>query len=315
MFRANGKCRMVINGAVWLSFAFFAITAISTGAHVSAAAQSSNLKAKPKGGASVSGKLNAQQLAREVLANELRAEQSDNTLWRFSKLTEKDGKKELQDVIETKHGEVGRLLAVNGKRLNAEQQSAENARIKKLLADPDAQKQAAQTQKEDDDKEAKLLEMLPDALLYTYAGRKGSVVKLTFKPNPKFHASSHEAEVFHHMAGIMLLDTSVKRLAQMKGTLTSEVKFGGGILGHLDKGGTFEVRLGRVARGHWDMTFLETELTGKALFFKTIAVREKTVESNYRRVAPDITVQQAAQMLQKGTAEAATVVSRKTTAN
>jgi hypothetical protein len=41
------------------------------------------------------------------------------------------------------------------------------------------------------------------------------------------------------------------------------VKFGLGLLGHLDKGGHFEVRQAEVVPGHWDMTTMSVEMTGK----------------------------------------------------
>jgi len=288
---------------------------IIAGANFSAEAQGPKSKTDAKAGSGRDGKIDAQQLAREVLSNELKAEQSDNTLWRFRKAEWENGKEQLYDVIETKHGDVSRLLAENGKPLNAEQQRAENARIQKLMSESDEMKKQVQTLKQDGDQETKLLAMLPDALLYHYASRKGDLVRLTFKPNPKFHASSHEAEVFHHMSGVMVLDTKVKRLVELRGRLTSEVKFFGGILGHLDKGGTFAVKQADVAGTHWDMTLLDTELNGKALFFKTIAVHEKRVESNYQRVPSDITVEQAAQMLRKGKAESAAMSSKKNATN
>lgn len=315
-----GKCkgRVFIFGEVWLSSAFLlAIMTITAGTNISVAAQVPNSKSKTKAkdDSSHAEKINAQQLAREVLTNEVKAEQSDHTLWRFRKAEWKNGQEKLYDVIETRNGDVSRLLAANGKRLNAEQQRAEDARIQKLMNELDALKKQEQTQKADGDKETELLKMLPDALRYRYAGRKGDLVKLTFTPNPKFHASSREAEVFHHMSGVMVLDVKVERLAEMRGHLTSEVKFFGGILGHLDKGGTFAVKQADVAGTHWDMTLLDTELNGKALFFKTIAVHEKRVESNYQRVPDDITPQQAAQILTKSTAESVTATSKKAQGN
>lgn len=312
----NGKSRAFILRTAWTGSAILlASIVIIAGANFSAEAQGSKSKADAKAGSSRDGKMDAQQLARDVLTNELKAEQSDNTLWRFRKAEWKNGKEQLYDVIETKHGDVSRLLAENGKPLNAEQQRVENARIQKLRNEPDALKKQVQTLKQDGDQETKLLAMLPDALLYRYASRKGDLVRLTFKPNPKFHASSHEAEVFHHMSGVMVLNDKVKRLVELRGRLNSEVKFFGGILGHLDKGGTFAVKQADVAGTHWDMTLLDTELNGKALFFKTIAVHEKRVESNYQRVPDDITVERAAQMLTKGKAESAAISSKKNAAN
>lgn len=306
------KKEAVIRRMVWkVSVSFLAIITITAGANYLVAEQDAKSKVDAKAGSSGDEKMDAQQLAREVLTNELKAEQDDNTLWRFRKAEWKDGKEQLYDVIETKHGDVSRLLAENGKPLNAEQQRAENARIQKLMNQLDELKKQQQTLKADGDKETELLKMLPDALLYHYASRKGSLVRLTFKPNPKFHASSHEAEVFHHMAGVMVLNTKVKRLVELRGHLNSEVKFFGGILGHLDKGGTFAVKQADVAGTHWDMTLLDTELNGKALFFKTIAVHEKRVESNYQRVPNDITLRQAAQILTRGAAESAATTSKK----
>lgn len=310
------KSRVFILRTVWIGCVIlFAIMAITAGANLSAEAQGSKSKADAKSGSSRDGKIDAQQLACEVLTNELKAEQSDNTVWRFRKAEWKNGKERLYDVVETRNVDLSRLLAENGKPLNAEQQRAENVRIQKLAKESDALKKQAQTLKEDGDQETKLLAMLPDALLYHYVSRKGDLVRLTFKPNPKFHASSREAEVFHHMSGVMVLNDKVKRLVEFRGHLTSEVKFFGGILGHLDKGGTFAVKQADVADTHWDMTLLDTELNGKALFFRTIAVHEKRVESNYQRVPDDITVEQAAQMLTKDNAESAAKPSKKNATN
>ena len=316
MFLGNRKSRAFILNKVWIgSVILLAVIVIPAGTNFSAEAQGSKSKADAKVVSNRGGKIDAQQLARDVLTNELNAEQKDNTLWRFRKAEWENGKEQLYDVIETKHGDVSRLLAENGKPLNAEQQRAENARIHKLADESDEMKKQVQTLKQDGDQETKLLAMLPDALLYHDASRKGDLVSLTFKPNPKFHASSHEAEVFHHMSGVMVLNVKVKRLVEFRGRLTSQVKFFGGILGHLDKGGTFAVKQADVAGTHWDMTLLDTELNGKALFFKTIAVHEKRVESNSQRVPEDITVEQAARMLNKDKAESAAVQPKKNAAN
>jgi hypothetical protein len=316
MFLGNCESRTFILKTVWTgSVILLAIIAITASANLSAEAQGSKSKADAKSGSNRGGKIDAQQLVREMVQNELNSGKNDPSLWRFRKITVKDGKKPMYDVIETKNGEVDRLLAVNGKPLSAEQQRVENERLRQLAADFAEQKKRAKTQNEDGDKETELLKMLPDALTYQYAGKRGDTIRLTFKPNPNFHASTHEAEVFHHMAGVMLINSKNKRLAELSGKLISEVKFGGGILGHLNKGGTFEVKQGEVARGHWDMTLLDTELTGKALFFKTISVREKTIESHYSRTPASITVEQAAQILTRDKTESATIPSKKNATN
>jgi hypothetical protein len=74
---------------------------------------------------------------------------------------------------------------------------------------------------------------------------------------------------------------------------------GAGLLGQLDKGGQFYVKQEQVARGFWEMTALHVQMRGKALFFKTIGVRQKIVRSGLHRVSDDLTLAQAADMLKK----------------
>lgn len=239
----------------------------------------------------------AKVLVHKMIENEIKAENDDSTHWRFSKISAKPGLTKTYDVIETKKGEVQRLVAINGRPLNAQQQREEQERMQKFLSDPEEQAKRKASESKDYKKEQDLMRMLPDALLYTYVGRQGDLVKFNFKPNPSFHATNRQAEVFHHMAGILVIDTKTNRLEEFRGRLTSSVKFGYGILGYLDGGGTFDVKQNNVADKHWDLTLLETNITGKELFFKSIAVREKLIESNYQRVSDDLTLEQAANML------------------
>jgi hypothetical protein len=126
--------------------------------------------------------------------------------------------------------------------------------------------------------------------------KDGNRIKLKSAPNPSFHPSSHEAEVFHHMEGTLTLDLDQKRLAEISGHLNSPVKFGGGLLGHLDEGGTFLVRQQEVGPGCWEMTTLDVQMSGKALFFKTIDVRQKEIDSEFQAVPQSATIEQVAQM-------------------
>jgi Tfp pilus assembly PilM family ATPase len=81
--------------------------------------------------------------------------------------------------------------------------------------------------------------------------------------------------------------------------LIDEVRFGGGLLGHLNKGGTFDVKQTMVSPGYWELTVLNVQMNGKALFFKTISVKEKYFRTEFKRVPDDLTVAEAAEMLRK----------------
>lgn len=66
----------------------------------------------------------------------------------------------------------------------------------------------------------------------------------------------------------MLVDPRQNRLAEIDGRLVTEVKFWGGLLGHLDKGGTFTVKQEDVGGGHWQMVELNVQMSGRALLFQ-----------------------------------------------
>lgn len=241
----------------------------------------------------------AQQLVREVVWNEIQAQTHDHTHWRFHETQWKDTARKLYDVIQTKYGDLHRLIAINGRPLAGPALQAEDSRVEKLSTEPDEVAQAQKRRDADAKQELRLLRMLPHAFIFHEAGREGDIETLSFVPDPTFHPSSHEAEVFHHMEGKLLVNARLKRLVQIDGRLTSRVNFWGGLLGHLDKGGTFKVEQRDVADGHWDEVFLQVNMNGKALFFKTISVHQHEAYSDYRRVPDDMSLQQAARELKK----------------
>jgi hypothetical protein len=247
-------------------------------------------------------RVSAEVLTKQVVKNELNAQINDKSQWKFREFRVRDGKREVLEVVDTPAGEVHRLIAVNGKPLSPAQQAQEERRIQKLLADHDEWQKRQQDRHQDAEQERKLLGMLPTAFRYQYAGRSGGFVRLRFTPNPEFRAHSHESEVFHHMAGVMLIDPHQKRLAEIDGRLLTRVEFGAGLLGHLDQGGTFSVKQADMGGGHWEMTQLNVKMDGKALFFKTIAVRQQEIYAHYQPVAASLTLAQAADILRKDAA-------------
>jgi hypothetical protein len=133
--------------------------------------------------------------------------------------------------------------------------------------------------------------------VFGYAGREGDLIKLSFRPNPNFRPASIEARVFQNMEGEMTVDSKQERLAAINGHLMEDVKFGGGLLGHLDKGGKFEVSQTEVAPGQWEMTVLVVDMKGKVLLFKTIDVQQVESHLDFHRVPDDLTLAEAASIL------------------
>jgi hypothetical protein len=242
-------------------------------------------------------------LVRDVLQHEVRAQAEDDSLWCYRKLQEKDGKVELFASCQTKGAEINRLLAVDGKPLTAQQSAAEEKRIEKLLNDRDLLKKRHQQQDDDAKQAATILKILPDAFVFEQGKNDGERITLRFSPNPNFHPSGFAAQVLYHLRGTLKLDLRQKRLVEISGQLESEVKFLGGVLGHLDKGGTFFVKQQEITPGCWEMTTMDVRMDGKALLFKTIAVRSKEIDTDFHRVSPATSIQEIAMLTTKTAAE------------
>jgi len=231
---------------------------------------------------------------RDILQHEVRAQADDKSLWCYRKSLDKDGKLQLFASCQTETVEINRLVAVDGQPLTEKQRALEEERIKNLLDSPRQLKRQKQVQLEDGREATALLKLIPDAFVFEQESRDAERMTLKFFPNPKFSPSGSSEKVFYHMEGILVLDTKQKRLVEISGRLMSEVKFGGGLLGHLDKGGTFLVKQQEISPQSWALILMDVQMNGKVLFLKAISVRTKEVDTDFRPVPGSATVQQAA---------------------
>ena len=204
-------------------------------------------------------------------------------------------------MVETQSGSIDRLVAIGGQVLSPAKQDDETNRIMKLANDPDQQRKADAARRKDAEQCDSFLKMIPAAFVFEYAGQSGNAIRLDFKPNPNFQAPSREGRVLQQMAGEMWVDARQQRLISISGRLINEVKFGGGLLGHLEKGGEFSVKRAEIAPGDWELTELTVNMQGKALLFKSIAVQQKEVHSNFERMPNDLSIADAANVLLKQT--------------
>lgn len=241
----------------------------------------------------------ANELVKVTVQNELKAIDNDHSHWMYQLNTSRNGTAETHEVVETSHANLKRLIARNGSPLGPDEQKQEDKKVQQFVGDTDAQQKQRHDLDQDAHKTRELLAMLPDALTYSYAGRQGNNTKLTFKPNLDFHPPSREASVFHAMEGQMVIDTKEHRLVEFSGHLTHAVKFGGGLLGDLKAGGTFDVRQQEAGPGHWEISLLKVNIKGKALFFKTISVQQDERHSHFKRIPDDLTLAQAEKLVEK----------------
>ena len=248
--------------------------------------------------------LSPADLVKTVIYNELHPTSATDIHWKYRLEKQMDGKQETREVVETKSGSLDKLLSVSGRPLSEAQQRNEAERILRFSHNADEQRKAEQARRKDAAQCDAFLKMIPDALIFQYDGREknseqGNLVRVSFKPNPQFRAPSREGRVLQQMAGEMWIDADQKRLVSIDGQLTNEVKFGGGLLGHLEKGGRFSVKRAELAAGDWETTEIDVDMRGKALLFKSISVQQKELHTNFERLRSDLTLADAANLLLK----------------
>ncbi len=243
--------------------------------------------------------MSANELAQKVITNELKFQNQDPGRWMYRLEKEESGKKQIQEILETNNGSLSRLLSVDGRPLDSKQELKETQRLQQLVSHPDEQRKLQQASLKKAEQGERLFRLLPNVFVFDYAGRQGDLVTLTFRPNPNFQPPSLEARVFHSMQGELTVDTRHERLAAINGHLVEDVNFGGGLLGHLDKGGNFEVRQAQVSPDHWEMILLTVDMKGTALLFKTVGVYETENHTDFQRVLDELTLAEAAGMLNK----------------
>jgi len=244
-------------------------------------------------------KLSPADLVKAVIRSELNTSNLSEIRWKYLLVKDVDSKQETREVIETKSGSIDRLIAIGGRSLTDAQQRDETERILRLSRNPAEQRKLEQTRRKDAEQCNAFLKMIPDAFVFEDAGQSGGLIKLTFKPNPQFQPPSREGKVLHEMAGEIWIDIKQQRLVSINGQLINEVKFAGGLLGHLEKGGQFAVKRTEVVPGRWELAEMAVNMRGKALLFKTISVQQKEVHRNFERVPDALTLSDAAGLLLK----------------
>lgn len=246
--------------------------------------------------------ISAQELVRRAISNEETASHEKvHLLFRLRTETAKSGVLTKQ-LVETNDGVVARLIAINDKPPSPEERKRDDERLQKLASDPQARAAKQKQQKEDEERTDRMVKALPDAFLYEYdgfeAGKDGrQLVRLKFRPNPKYEPPNHELQVYQGMEGSMLIDPTDQRLVKIQARLFKSVNFGWGILGRLDPGGQFEVVQSRVNGERWEVTEMRLRFTGKILLFKNLNISEHETASDYRRAPDNLTFTQGIEFL------------------
>jgi hypothetical protein len=245
-------------------------------------------------------------LVKAAVANEVAAN-DDPSKHMFRSRKQSGQNSQTRLYVETREAMVGMTIAYDDKPLSPEQLRGEEDRLAGIANSPEQLKHKHAQEEENAEHTLRIVKALPDAFLYEYDGKvEGSMglghpgaqlVRLKFHPNPAYQPPSHVEEVLVGMAGIVIVDPTQHRIALIDGTLSKEVSFGWGILGHLDKGGHFLVQQCNAGGNTWEISRMSLSFTGKILIFKKLAIHSDEVFSDFRMVPSDTTFAQGVQIL------------------
>ena len=228
--------------------------------------------------------------------NELH-QREQNALWESQVQRRNAGHVIREQEIETVDGPVHRLLSVDGHEPSPSERKQNDERLRDLMQNTRARLELKKRCEADEKLLADLLRVMPDAFLFEDQGTQGSFEKLAFGPNPTYKPKTNEEKVLHAMSGVILMDRDEKRLARLSATLTQQVDFGYGVIGHLRKGGTVDVNRIRLAPGIWKTSSFRIDINGRFVFFKTLNKQQDEAHSDFKLVAPDTTILRALQQI------------------
>ena len=233
----------------------------------------------------------AMAIVKQASAAELYAAINDKTAWDYRDHDIEPGKDAVYHVIETPKGDLHRMLELNGKRLTGDAEAKELDHLREFVSSPEEQEHRRKIGEDDGAQAREFLRMLPTAFVWTIVSETPQAVVLKFRPNPDFRPPDMQSRVLGVMAGEMTVAREGNRVQSLRGTLTDDVKIGFGILGKIDRGGTFNVERRELSPGEWQITETHVHIGGHALLFKTIGQQEDDVKTEWHlSTAPNLEV-------------------------
>jgi hypothetical protein len=235
-------------------------------------------------------------LVKDVVYNELQ-ERRQISLWQYREEKRVASQTTIQQEVETRSGIVFRVLARQGQPLDAGAQKKETDRLNNLLRNSGEQARMRQEAQAEEQRLQRLMSAMPEAFLYTYDGMAEGNLRLKFQPNPAYNPQTYEARLYHALAGEIWIQPRVKRLVKIDAHILTEVDFGYGLLGRVEKGGSFQVVRQQVTENRWKTSILDVHISGRIVLFKAISKDQREVRTDFQPVSSDLTVPGAVALL------------------
>jgi hypothetical protein len=246
-----------------------------------------------------------QQQIRSAVEIELAADRDDHSRWQYRSLRRRPEGEALYLVVETDRGSVKKKIQQDGRPLSPEELEKENKGIDSFVHDESQLAKQRKDSEQDDKRAESMLRMLPDAFLWTVKSDVPDATTYSFVPNPDFDPPTMESRVFAAMAGDIVVSKPERRIQRITGRLIRDVKFGYGLLGKMEQGGTFSVERRSLAPKVWQITESHVHINGHILLFKTITEQDDEVKTDFKPTPAGTTLEQAAGILRNQPASSA----------
>ena len=125
-----------------------------------------------------------------------------------------------------------------------------------------------------------------------WANLASQLVRLKFRPNPSTIRQRMWNRCWSGCREWCWWIRKDQHIARIDGTLFKDVGFGWGILGHLDRGGHFQVDQSEVGNNNWTIARMDLAFTGKMLLFKSLNIKSTEIYSDFHPVPADLTFAQ-----------------------
>ncbi len=220
---------------------------------------------------------------RYIYTAEERSERTGGHLW-----TER--------VVETEHGRVRLLTAIDRQPVFAARAQQERDRLRALATDSSEFERREAAQHSDEEHARHMLDQLPVNFIFDHVRLQDGVWRMDFHPNPAVSPSGIEDRVLHAMSGWIAIDARQLRLVHIEGSLPQDFGIGFGLLANIHAGSSFSSDR-RLYGEHWRTLHVATDIRGKAALFKTVSRHSEITRSEFRYLEGDPTVAQAAELL------------------
>ena len=207
-------------------------------------------------------------------------------------------------IIETRQGDVARLIERNGQPLTAAEDVAERERLNAILQSPS---DFIKHHKRDNSTRTDVMQvvsLMPQAMIYTYVpgqpqpqSATSTQVVIDFRPDPAFHPPSMFADLLTGLEGRMWIDAGTQRVTRIEGQVIKTVNFGFGIVARIAPGGTIEFEQMNAGGNRWVYSHLAENFSVRAMLVKTIPENTRMNASDFHLLSAPITFQEAVHQL------------------